>query len=51
MIYFLSQILKDDLPITMFTAKDLADESVEYRNNNSANFKDYVKFSVKVNNS
>jgi chondroitin sulfate proteoglycan 4 len=43
------QILKDDLPIFSFTDKDLTEESIEYRNNNSAQYKDFIRFSVEVN--
>ena len=43
------QILKDDLPIFSFTDKDLTEESIEYRNNNSAQYKDFIRFWVEVN--
>ena len=42
------QILKDDIPISVFTDKDLQEESIEYRNNNSAQYKDYIRFMVQV---
>ena len=42
------QILKDDVPIASFTDRDLKEESIEYRNNNSIQYKDFMRFSVQV---
>ncbi len=41
-------ILKDDVPVTAFTAVDLTDECIEYRHNNSAVSRDVLDLEVTV---